>query len=279
MEKMKKIIVPIDFSKHSEYALKAAASLARKNNSEIIVLNMLEMSEIMLTSTGGDQRERTMFFYKLAEQQLSTFLNKEYLENIKITPIIKHFKVFSEVNDVAAKHNADLIVMGSHGANGVKEFVLGSNTERVVRYSNIPVLVVKNELSTTDFKNVVFACDFNDDTIASYSNVIKMFDHSQINLVYVNLPNDRFKSTPEIEESVDKFLMKANGNLKRRNDVHFISDYTIENGIRNFSKKIGADLITIPTHGRKGIALFLEGSVGEDIVNHATLPVMTFKVD
>ncbi|WP_166964937.1 universal stress protein [Yeosuana marina] len=276
---MKKIIVPIDFSKHSEYALKAAASLARKNNAEIIVLNMLEMSEIMLTSTGGDQRERTMFFYKLAEQQLSTFLNKEYLENIKITPIIKHFKVFSEVNDVAAKHNADLIVMGSHGANGVKEFVLGSNTERVVRYSNIPVLVVKNELSTTDFKNVVFACDFNDDTIASYSNVIKMFDHSQINLVYVNLPNDRFKSTPEIEESVDKFLMKADGNLKRRNDVHFVCDYTIENGIISFSKKVKADIIAIPTHGRKGIALFLEGSVGEDIVNHATLPVMTFKVD
>ncbi len=277
--KMKKIIVPIDFSKHSEYALKAAASLARKNNAEIIVLNMLEMSEIMLTSTGSDQKERTMFFYKLAEQQLSTFLNKEYLENIKITPIIKHFKVFSEVNDVAAKHNADLIVMGSHGANGVKEFVLGSNTERVVRYSNIPVLVVKNELSTTDFKNVVFACDFNDDTMASYSNVIKMFDHSQINLVYVNLPNDRFKSTPEIEESVDKFLMKADGNLKRRNDVHFVCDYTIENGIINFSKKVKADIIAIPTHGRKGIALFLEGSVGEDIVNHATLPVMTFKVD
>ncbi|WP_338357589.1 universal stress protein [Yeosuana marina] len=276
---MKKIIVPIDFSKHSEYALKAAASLARKNNAEIIVLNMLEMSEIMLTSTGSDQKERTMFFYKLAEQQLSTFLNKEYLENIKITPIIKHFKVFSEVNDVAAKHNADLIVMGSHGANGVKEFVLGSNTERVVRYSNIPVLVVKNELSTTDFKNVVFACDFNDDTMASYSNVIKMFDHSQINLVYVNLPNDRFKSTPEIEESVDKFLMKADGNLKRRNDVHFVCDYTIENGIINFSKKVKADIIAIPTHGRKGIALFLEGSVGEDIVNHATLPVMTFKVD
>lgn len=276
---MKKIIVPIDFSKHSEYALKAAASLARKNNSEIIVLNMLEMSEIMLTSTGGDQRERTMFFYKLAKQQLSTFLNKEYLENIKITPIIKHFKVFSEVNNVAAKHNADLIVMGSHGANGVKEFLLGSNTERVVRYSNIPVLVVKNELCTTDFKNVVFACDFNEDTIDSYLNVIKMFDQSKANIVYVNLPNGRFKSTLEIEESVEKFLMKADGNLKRRNDVHFISDYTIENGIRNFSKKIGADLITIPTHGRKGIALFLEGSVGEDIVNHATLPVMTFKVD
>lgn len=56
---MKKIIVPIDFSEHSENALKAAAGLARKNKAEIIVLNMLEMSDIMLTATGGDQKRKS----------------------------------------------------------------------------------------------------------------------------------------------------------------------------------------------------------------------------
>ncbi len=275
---MKKIIVPIDFSKHSEYALKAAASLARKNNAEIIVLNMLEMSDIMLTTTGGNQKAKTMFFYKLAEQELSIFLKKDYLENIKVKPIIKHFKVFSEVNDLANKENADLVVMGSHGVNGVKEFVLGSNTERVVRYSQIPVLVVKNELENIEFKNVVFACDFSEEIKTSFLNVMSMFNQAKINLVYVNLPNDKFKSTLEIEESANNFLMEADGNLDRLKDVHFMSDYTIEDGIINFSKKIKADIIVIPTHGRKGIAHFLQGSVGEDVANHASLPVMTFKV-
>ncbi len=276
---MKKIIVPIDFSKHSEYALKAAASLARKNNAEIIVLNMLEMSDIMLTTTGGNQKAKTMFFYKLAEQELSIFLKKDYLENIKVKPIIKHFKVFSEVNDLANKENADLVVMGSHGVNGVKEFVLGSNTERVVRYSQIPVLVVKNELENIEFENVVFACDFSEEIKTSFLNVMSMFNQAKINLVYVNLPNDKFKSTLEIEESANNFLMEADGNLDRLKDVHFMSDYTIEDGIINFSKKIKADIIVIPTHGRKGIAHFLQGSVGEDVANHASLPVMTFKVN
>ena len=277
---MKKIIVPIDFSEHSEYALKAAASLARKNKAEIIVLNMLEMSDIMLTSTGGDQKQKAMFFYKLAEQELKIFLKKDYLENIKVTPIVKHFKVFSEVNEIAVKHDADLIVMGSHGVNGVKELVIGSNTERVVRNSNIPVLVVKNELESVNFKNVVFACDFSEETIKPYINAIKMFDKedAKISLVYVNLPNDRFKSTTEFEQSVIEFLTKVDGDLKRMKDVYFISDYTPEKGILNFSKKINADIIAIPTHGRKGIAHFLEGSIGEDIANHAALPVVTFKV-
>tara|TARA_R110000868_G_scaffold291085_5_gene551450 strand:- start:835 stop:1662 length:828 start_codon:yes stop_codon:yes gene_type:complete len=275
---MKKIIVPIDFSEHSEYALKTAAALARKNKAEIIVLNMLEMSDIMLTSTGGDQMEKSMFFYKLAEQELTIFLKKEYLKDIKLTPIIKQFKVFREVNEIAIKHNADLIVMGSHGISGVKEFVIGSNTERVVRNSNVPVLVVKNELENVDFKNVVFACDFSEEAIKPYLNVIKMFNKANVSLVYVNLPNDKFKNTAEIEQNVMKFLMKADGDLKRMKDVHFVSDYSPEEGILYFSKKIGADIIAIPTHGRKGIAHFLEGSIGEDLANHASLPVITFKV-
>lgn len=276
---MKKIIVPVDFSKHSEYALKAAASLARKNNAELIVLNMLEMSDTMLTTSNSDQKEKAMFFYKLVEKELHDFLKKEYLDNIKVTPIVKHFKVFSEVNDVADKEKADLVVMGSHGVNGVKEFVLGSNTERVVRYSHIPVLVVKNELENTAFKKVVFACDFSKETISPFLNVINMFNESKINLVYVNLPNERFKSTLEIEENVNKFLLEVDGNLDRLKDVHAVSDYTIEEGVLNFSKTIKADIIVIPTHGRKGIAHFLQGSVGEDVANHASLPVMTFKVD
>tara|TARA_R110001583_G_scaffold125674_3_gene277237 strand:+ start:5164 stop:5997 length:834 start_codon:yes stop_codon:yes gene_type:complete len=277
---MKKIIVPTDFSEHSEYALKTAAALARKNKAEIIVLNMLEMSDIMLTASGGDQNAKTMFFYKFALQELNVFLRKDYLKDIKVTPIVKHFKVFSEVNEIAVEHYADLIVMGSHGASGVKELVIGSNTERVVRNSSIPVLVVKNELKKTNFENIVFACDFSDEVIKPYHNFIKWFDNqkSKINMVYVNLPNERFKSSLEIEKSAINFFKKADGNTKRMQDVHFVADYTPELGIINFAKKISADLIAVPTHGRKGIAHFLEGSIGEDVVNHAALPVMTFKV-
>ena len=154
---MKKIIVPVDFSEHSEYALKTAAKFAKKFNAEILALHMLEMTDVMLTASDGFQNEQAIFFYKLAEQKFEKFLEKEYLNNIKVTPIIKHFKVFSEVNDVAEKHDADLIIMGSQGASGVKEFFIGSNTERVVRNAEIPVLVVKNQLKDINFETVVFA--------------------------------------------------------------------------------------------------------------------------
>lgn len=277
---MKKIIVPIDFSEHSEYALKTAAKLAKNNDAEIIVLHMLEMSETILSVSGGEQNSKAMFFIKLIEQKLAKFIDKDYLKGLKISGIIKHFKVFSEVNTIALQQDADLIIMGSHGSNGLKEYFVGSNTERVVRYSDIPVLVVKNNLSTVNFGVVAFACDFSEESIKPYLNAVKMFGRTRTKmyLVYVNLPNNSFKSSIEIEKRVVNFFTKADGHLDKMEDVHYVSDYTIEDGVLNLANKIGADIIAMPTHGRKGLAHLFEGSVGEDVANHSSLPVITFKI-
>ena len=152
---MKKIIIPVDFSEHSEYALEAAAQLAKKFDSELYVLHMLELSNMMYSSSVNDQFEEVAFYLKLAEKKFDKFLDKPYLKGIKITPIVKHFKVFGEVNEVAATHQADLVVMGSHGSSGFKEFMIGSNAEKVIRNAEIPVLVVKEQLNSVDFSKMV----------------------------------------------------------------------------------------------------------------------------
>ncbi len=277
---MKKIIIPVDFSEHSEYALRTAAKLAKKYDAELLALHMLEMSDIMLSASDGLQNQKAAFFLQLAEQRFEDFLDKNYLEDVKLTPIIKHFKVFSEVNDVALQHNADLIVMGSHGTNGIAEFFVGSNTERVVRNANIPVLVVKNDVSDVNFDVVAFACDFSEEAIKPYLNAVNMFKNTNTKLyiIHVNLPNDRFLSSQDIEKKAVNFFTKAERNLDKMKDVHYVCDYTVEEGVLNTANKIGADLIVIPTHGRKGLSHFFQGSIGEDVANHSTLPVMTFKI-
>lgn len=276
---MDKIIVPIDFSKYSEYALEAAAILAKKNNAEILALHMLEMSDGLLTGSDDGQKPKVLFFLKLAEQKFDEFLNKEYLQGIKITPIVKHFKVFSEVSEVAQEHQADLIVMGSHGVSGFTEVFVGSNTEKVVRHSEIPVLVIKQKPTNLDFETVVFASNFSENAVSSYLRASKMLqDSSQMQLLYVNVPGENFKSTAEMEQQVADFLMKADGHMDQLNNVNYVSDYSVEKGIINFSNLVGADLIMMPTHGRKGLSHFFEGSISEDLVNHANLPVMTFKI-
>lgn len=277
---MKKIIVPIDFSEHSEFALRVAAKFAKRNDAELLALHMLEMSDVLLTTDDQEQHQKIVFFLKLAEQRFEEFLNKEYLSEVNVTPIVKHFKVFSEVNDVAQEHDADLIVMGSHGASGIKEFFVGSNTEKVVRNADVPVLVVKNDIPDINFDTVVFATDFDEECVKPYLNATKMFDAlgSDMKLLYVNQPNENFRSSVEIEQRIAEFLQKADGNLDNLNKVAYQADYSVEQGVLNFANKVGADLIAIPTHGRKGVTHFFSGSIGEDLANHSALPVITFKI-
>lgn len=277
---MKKIIVPIDFSEHSDFALETAANIAKKGNSEILALHMLEISEAVLTHSDSDQKAKAFFLIEMAKKRFETFLDKDYLEGVLVTPIVKHFKVFSEVNDVALEHDADMIIMGSHGASGLKEFFIGSNAEKVVRHSDIPVMIVKHSPILMNFENVVFASDFSDASVAPYKEAQKLFNNlnTSMQLVYVNTPNSKFRSTPEMEKRVAGFLKAAEGDLAKLKDVNYVSDYTVEKGILNFANATGADLIAVSTHGRTGLSHFFEGSISEDITNHSTLPVMTFKI-
>ena len=274
---MKTIIVPIDFSQQSEFALKVAASMAKKYDSEILVLHMLELNEAMISSSEGFHPEQTVFLLKMAEKRINDFLDKPYLSGVrKITPIIKHFKVFGEVNDVAEKHKADIIVMGSHGTDGLKEIFVGSNAEKVVRNSNIPVLVIKDEREDFQVNDFVFACAFKEESLIAFKKAKEFADKldAKLHLVYINTPGDNFLSTGDAYEKITNYLQKAGAGK----EVEIYNDYNVEKGVLNYSESINADVIGIPTHGRKGLSHFFMGSIGEDIANHSTIPVITFKI-
>ena len=277
---MKKVIVPIDFSKHSEHALKAAALLAKRNKIEIVVLHMLDISVASLSESASDLQAQSVFYLKLAEKKFKTFLKKDYLKDLKITPVIKHYLSFKEINDIAEEEKADLIIMSSHGASGVKELFMGSNTEKVIRFSTVPVLVLKEELFDLNFEDIVYACDFSEKSIPAYKKALKLMEFfgAELHLLYVNTPNDKFKTSSEMKEMAANFLTKAGQDISKLKEVTFESEFTIEKGILKFSNRIGADLIAISTHGRKGLSHIFEGSVAEDLSNHSMLPVITIKI-
>jgi len=276
---MKTILVPIDFSKYSENALKVAADIAKKQDCEILALHMLEIADTLLTKAEGNTQRELLFFIQLAEKRFDELLNKEYLKGVRVTPIVKHFKIFNEVNDVVDEHNADLIIMGSHGSSGIKELFVGSNTEKVVRSSNIPVLVVKEEITGPIFDKIVFASNFELENINALKNVQQFASNfnSNLQLVYINTPGDNFKNSQEINNQLQSFLSKTESPVDLSN-VKVYNDYSIEKGILNASEELDATLIAIPTHGRKGLAHFFNGSISEDIANHSNLSVLTFKI-
>lgn len=278
---MKKILVPVDFSENSEYALEVAATIAKKQNAEIIALHMMGLSDAVITRDESKEVFEAMYYMKLAEKRFAELLDKDYLKGITVTETVHNYKIFSELNDVAQDLNADLIVMGSHGTSGLKEVFVGSNTEKVVRTSEIPVLVIKHRAEKFNPQSGVFACDFLESSVIPYKRAQKMFDvlGIKMQMLYINLSGD-FRSTREIEKRILNFLNKAGDQnpLQSLNKVVQYNDYSVEAGIFGYSQVSNADIIALPTHGRQGLAHFFSGSIGEDVVNHSELPVITFKV-
>lgn len=274
---MKRILVPTDFSKYSEEALKVAAQIARKNNSEIILLHMLELPHQNIDFiNGGKSIPEIIHFKNKAISNLENLMDSDYLKGINVSEAFEFKKVTEGTIDASQKNNVDLIVMGSHGTSGFDELMVGSNAEKVVRLSDIPVLVVKK--GTTEFKvnNFVFASDFSQETKKPFRKIIefaKIFD-SNLFLVMICTPNS-FKTTQNAEKIMSDFI--ADFHFENYSS-HIYNDTNIENGIVNFAESVDADLIGICTHGRTGLAHFFNGSIGEDIVNHALKPVITFKI-
>ena len=277
---MKKILVPVDFSQHSEYALEVAAQLAKKYNASIVALHMMGMSEAVLTRDDSNEVMEAMFYMKLAEKRFTEFLDKPYLKGIEIETTVQNFKVFKEMDRIAEEVNADLILMGSHGSSGMKEVFVGSNTEKVVRTSNVPVLVIKNQAGTFSVDKMVFASDFSTEYFPAYEkarDVARLFE-SEFILLYVNTP-DGFRKTSDMEARAYQFLSGGGQeDLDRFPSVVYYNDNTIEDGIFSYSNRNQADMIAIPTHGRRGLAHFFTGSIGEEVVNHSDIPVITFKI-
>ena len=274
---MKTILVPIDFSTYSENALRVAAKIAIKKNSEIHLLHMLEIPSQMNDAVSSSAPiPGIMLFIKKAQEKLEEIVAQEFLKEIKTVHHIKFEGAFSGIISHIKENQTDLIVMGSKGVSGIEEVLLGSNTEKVVRFSEVPVLVIKKE--TTEFKgeHFVFASDFSEEVKLPFQKMLdftKIFD-AKLSLVMISTPNS-FKTTALSEKIINDFI----GNFSIDNYSFTIyNDTNIENGIINFSRKVQANLIGLSTHGRTGLAHFFTGSVSEDLVNHTILPVITFKI-
>jgi nucleotide-binding universal stress UspA family protein len=276
---MKRILVPTDFSPQAENALKVAAQMARRFDSEIFLLHMLELPLGIIDPVSGNRSNElpeALFFMKLAKKRFKELMSKDYLKGIIVHETVEFHQAFEGIMEISKKHNCDIIIMGSHGATGLKEIFIGSNAEKVVRNSVIPVMIIKNDRPDFEVKNLVFATDYNlknKHTLRKVKKFAEKIDAS-LHLVYINTANN-FVNEEYAQKGLEDFII---GEDLKNYTLNIYNDVTVEKGLLNFANSINAELISISTHGRKGLDHFFNGSISEDLVNHANLPIVTFKI-
>ena len=274
---MKRILVPTDFSVQAENALKVAAQIARNNNSEIHLLHMLEIPSQMNDAISGSAPiPEVMLFIQKAKETLNFIKEKSYLKDLTVIESIKVEKASQAIISYSNDNDIDLILMGSNGTSGIEEIIIGSNTEKVVRLSSAPVLIIKEEITEFNPKNIVFASDFSEEIkkpFGKFLNLAYAFN-AHLHLVTICTPNS-FKTTALAEKIVQDFISDFD---IQNYSTHIYNDTNIEKGIINFSNHINADLISLCTHGRTGLSHFFTGSISEDLANHASKPLIVYKI-
>jgi nucleotide-binding universal stress UspA family protein len=274
---MKRILVPTDFSDHARYALKVAGEIAKITNADLYILNLLDLPSHMSDAVNnGASIPEVMLFLKKTNERLEDLKSEAFLQGINIITSAKIEKTFEGISTYSKEHDIDFIVMGSHGVSGFREMFIGSNTEKVVRFSEVPVLVVKNEIASFKVKNFVFASDFLEEIKKPFQEMMAFAElfGAKVHLVMINTPNN-FKPDAVSEKIMYDFV----GQFPVDNySINIYNDTNAEKGIMNFANKVNADLIGICTHGRIGLSHFFNGSISEDLVNHTVRPVITFKI-
>jgi len=276
---MKNILVPIDFSDQAKYAAKVATDIAKVTNSKIYLLHMLELpTGIVDPSSFGNSNNNptTLLFLKRAYEKFEDFKKLPFFEGIEVADSVQFHKAYDGIIDESKKQSIDLIVMGSKGTSALEDMLVGSNTEKIVRNSEIPVLVIKKEIEHFKIENIVFASNFEQKSKVTFQNILNFSSlfNARIHLLKINTIHN-FETTKESSDAIRNFINEYElGDYT----LNIYNDISVEAGILNFSNVIDADVILLNTSGRRGLAHLFTGSIGEDLANHAKLPVITFKI-
>ena len=146
-----KILLPTDGSKNSEKAIQHAINIAKNDNSEIVILNVVDSAyltglpeEDIITKSEMILQEESRKVLDHDEEIIKN-MDVEGIDDIQLTPMTVEGNAADIILKVSEKENIDLIVIASSGKHMLDRILLGSVTEKTVRHSKVPILVIPNK--------------------------------------------------------------------------------------------------------------------------------------
>jgi len=270
---MKTILVPCDFSKPSVNAFRFALDLATRTKGSIELLHVIELPVVNDTALNFEEALLRELEAK-ANTSFVKMTEKYKTAGVRVTSTVEFGGVCKTTLDHIHANSIDTVVMGSHGASGLREYFIGSNAERIVRRSPVPVLIVK-DFFQGGIKNIVFPNNLDledqDDLIQKVKSIQNYFG-AQLHVVWVNTPLN-FTSDVFTRERLQEFAKRF---ALKNFTLNIFNHPTGNDGIVEFAKIANAEMIAMGTHGRKGFGHWLNGSIAEDVVNHSKALVWTY---
>jgi nucleotide-binding universal stress UspA family protein len=276
-----KILIPVDFTELSDFALGIVKNLAQFVSLDVHFVHVMKAPDDAMKGDHGCMQIAKDDQYLVDEARSKTM--SQISEWIKDVGCAYHVEV--RAGDITKNlirytnlHEIDMIVMGTDGTVGHHQSALRktSKAAELTRTSEVPVLSLKCDRSQMSLGNLLLITDLKDPKehrMQLIKNLQKAFN-ATIHLGCVITPKN-FLTTNEIDAKIASFIQK---NGLKKVETHVLLDNTMESGVLHLSSKLNIDLIVIGTEAKTGWKyLFADKSV-EDIVNHLFKPVITYHI-
>lgn len=276
---MKTILVPTDFSDCAKYASDTAIEFAKIMGAEVLFYHFMSIPvDWTLLSLADTQKMYPDITRKVKSVQyhLSKLTDESLKHGVSAKSFIGYNETAESIIKRADEMGISMIIMGSHGSKGLKEFFIGSNAQKVVRQSRVPVFILKESLETVQVSNILFVSNFEDEMIQPFEQLTTLAEllGAKINLLYVNTP-EAFSETWEIENKMESFIALAGERLEK---AETINTRFFEDGIQRYCEANKEGMLAIATHQSKGLSKLFLGGLAEKVVNHIKIPVMSIPI-
>lgn len=269
-----RIVVATDFSQSSLAALTKAMFLAKKHRYTLDVVHVVEYS--IFHDPKKDK--------KVGKEALAKFIVDNFPKpEVEISQFCYVGTIHKEINKHAKDRECRLLLVGATGETQyLTEVLLGSVTKKIIRKSEIPVLITKNE-ALPDYVNIFSPTDFSDSSLKLAKTTRKFFPEA--NLVFYHMISRPFELRlgryGADDEQISKFNKSAEEDA-RECSKEFLSNLSgknemvLDSGILSYTRLLSVaesknvSLIALPTSGK--VSFF-----ALDVLQHSNVDVLIWK--
>ncbi len=274
---IKRILVPTDFSETSNFAIEKACRIASLFNAELYVIHVLEGSPYKLVKSDENPKEKIVMQKYVMDKLalLASSISEKF--HITVNTLLGENRVVEVIDDAIKDNKIDLIVMGTKGASGIKEVLIGSNAQKIVNGAVCPVITIKNAPSKLDFSNIVLPLE-------SWNNSLEKLDYvssfatnykSEVHLLGIIESRKRadMRKVLTLLNNAESYLKVHNIPCARK----IIASQNLAKETLEYANAIKANLIMVLSERESRLGSVLPDAFAKHIINHSEIPVMSIK--
>lgn len=284
----KRIIVPTDFSKGSEYACYYAIHLAQKINAEIKLLHVFENPAAGLTIKESSTfveylRDIQLHKEKQAKTEMIDFTTKmkAYMatqsKNMnRIHSSIMMGDIVRSIKGISERYKPDLIVLGTEGRQEETRSVFGGLTKSIISSLEIPVYAIPGPCSPEDFDkvNVLYATDFNEKDHRSLEQLLKLMEPFEKQVTWIHIDTAHNPAKTERMNELNTQLETDYG--QHHIQCQLIEDEDVFYGLKDFASRNQINLLSFTIHKRGIFEKLFKPNLFKRILQESNLPILLF---